>query len=390
MIKRTLAFLMLALACINGYSQTESAPEWNLQDVDAIKVGVVLPFVNKSEGKSARFIEYYEGFLLALEEMKAKGLSANVYVFDMGSEEGTSKLESLLETTEMRDLDLIIGGFSPEQVDVLSNFAKKEGIKYAIPFPTKTNEAQKNTQVLQLNAPADVLYDNTAQVLADFFGNDNIIYIIENGNNSKKEFVTTLNGQLNQRGMRASSIALNDNLATNLASALDLNRKNIIVAASGSAQLLETLLPVLSLIKEEEPNIDLALFGHPEWQTYPQFFANFHKYDTYIYTPFYMSDDDYKTKQFISNYQRWYNDKSLINTYPKYGALGYDTGIYFLTGLLKYGKNFESNINSISVSTLQTPISFSKVNSAGGYMNNGFYIVHYKIDGSVDKIEYGK
>ena len=342
MIKRTLAFLMLALACINGYSQTESAPEWNLQDVDAIKVGVVLPFVNKSEGKSARFIEYYEGFLLALEEMKAKGLSANVYVFDMGSEEGTSKLESLLETTEMMDLDLIIGGFSPEQVDVLSNFAKKEGIKYAIPFPTKTNEAQKNTQVLQLNAPADVLYDNTSQVLADFFGNDNIIYIIENGNNSKKEFVTTLNGQLNQRGMRASSIALNDNLATNLASALDLNRKNIIVAASGSAQLLETLLPVLSLIKEEEPNIDLALFGHPEWQTYPQFFANFHNNDTYIYTPFYMSDDDYKTKQFISNYQRWYNDKSLINTYPKYGALGYDTGIYFLTGLLKYGKNFES------------------------------------------------
>lgn len=103
-----------------------------------------------------------------------------------------------------------------------------------------------------------------------------------------------------------------------------------------------------------------------------------------------MSDDDYKTKQFVSNYQKWYNNKSLINTYPKYGALGYDTGIYFLTALFKYGKNFETSINSISIPALQTPIFFNKVNAAGGYMNDGFYIVHYKTNGSVDKIEYGK
>ncbi|MBD8349723.1 LysM peptidoglycan-binding domain-containing protein [Dysgonomonas sp. HGC4] len=389
-LKQGMTILIPSLQSAGSSYPSGQVPVSTLQDIDAIKVGVVLPFLNKSQGKSARFIEYYEGFLLALEEMKAKGLSANVYVFDMGSETGIAKLKSLLETSEMKSLDLIIGGFSSDQVDMLSNFAKKQGIKYAIPFPTKTNETQKNNEVFQLNAPHEILYDNTTRTLSTLFGNANVIYITENGNNDKKEFITALNAQLSQRGMRATSVAANQNLSANLALALDANRRNVIVAASGSAQLLQSLLPVLSSIREKQPNTNMSLFGHTEWQTYPQFFTDFYKNDTYIYTPFYMSDDDYKTKQFLSNYKKWYNNKSLINTYPKYGALGYDTGIYFLTGLFKHGKNFESSINSISVPALQTPISFNRVSGSGGYMNNGFYIVHYKTNGSVDKIEYGK
>ncbi len=391
-LKQGLTILIPTLqsGSVTSVSPSGQAPVSTLRDIDAIKVGIVLPFLNKSQGKSARFVEYYEGFLLALEEMKSKGLSANVYVFDMGSETGTTKLKSLLDTYEMKDLDLIVGGVSSDQIDVIANFAKKQGIKYAIPFPTKTDETQKNTQIFQLNSPHDALYANTAKTFVNMFTNANVIYITESGSSDKKDFVSALNMQLNQRGIKASSIAANQNLTSNLSLALDRNRKNVIVAASGSAQLLQNLLPALNSIKEEQPNTSFSLFGHTEWQTYAQFFADFYKNDTYIFTPFYLSDNDYKTKQFISNYQKWYNNKSLINTYPKYAALGYDTGIYFLTALLKYGKNFESAINSISVPALQTPINFDKINTNGGYMNNGFYIIHYKSNGSVDKIEYGK
>lgn len=392
-LKQGMTILIPTIQGANSVASSPSgqAPASTLRDIDAIKIGVVLPFLNKSQGKSARFVEYYEGFLLALEEMKAKGLSANVYVFDMGSETGTTKLKSLLDTYEMKNLDLIIGGVSSDQIDVISSFAKKQGIKYAIPFPTKTDETPNNGEIFQLNAPHEMLFANTAKAFANMFGNANVIYITENGgSNDKKEFISALNDQLNQRGMKATSIAANQNLTSNLSLALDRNRKNVIVATSGSAQLLQNLVPALNSIKEEQPNTNYSLFGYTEWQTYAQFFADFYKNDTYIFTPFYLSDDDYKTKQFVSNYQKWYNNKSLINTYPKYAALGYDTGIYFLTALLKYGKDFESAINSISVPALQTPIIFNKINMNGGYMNNGFYMIHYKTNGSVEKIEHGK
>lgn len=360
-----------------------------LTDINAIKIGVVLPFLNKSEGQSARFLEYYEGFLLALQDMKEKGFSANVYVFDMGSETGTAKLKSLLDTYEMKNLDLIVGGVSPEQVAIISNFAQKQGIKYAVPFPTKTEVALSNNRVFQVNGTHSLLISGVVDAFANRFSGANVIFVTSNTiNNDKKDLVTQLSLRLASSGVSSKTIIANQSLTSSLSSALDYNRKNIIVPASGSVSMLQVLMPALNSVTTEHPSASISLFGHTEWQTYNQFFSDYNKYDTYIYTPFYLSEGDVDTRQFMSKYKKWYNNKSLINTYPKYGALGYDTGMYFLTALSKYGKNFENSNNSVR--TLQTPFFFNKTSAVGGYMNTGFYFIHYNTNGSVDKIEYAK
>lgn len=362
-----------------------------LLDVNKISIGIVLPFVNKSNGKSARFVEYYEGFLLALSEMKAKGLSANVYTFDIGSDTGTDKLRSLLDTYEMKYLDVIIGGVSPEQVAVIADFAKKQGIKYVVPFPTKVDNIQTNAQVFQVNAPHSILYSNVAKTFTNLFPSANIIYVTENGvKGDRADFIEALNLELPRAGMIATSVDANQNLETTLASKLDPTRKNVIVPTSASAKMLSALLPALQVISTESPTINISLFGHTDWQTYGQYTRDFAKYDTYIYTPFFFNENDYRSKQFIADYKKWYNNKSMINTYPRYAVLGYDTGISLLTALQRSGKDFESNTNSLSVSSLQTPFLFKKEGALSGYMNNGFYLVRYKPDGSIDKTEYGR
>ena len=375
----------------SNYSNNSQTDNTLFTSSSAINIGVILPILNKSEGQGARFLEYYEGFLLALNDMKAKGLSANVYVFDMGSETGTTKLKSLLETYELKSLDLIIGGVSPEQVNTISNFAQKEGIKYAIPFPTKTNVVLNSDQVFQVNGTHANLNIAVADAFASRFGDANVIYIKNStGANDKNDFLSGLSTQLAKVGIKEKTVVADQNLTMNLTSAIDYRKKNIIIPASGSSAILQTLLPSLNQISNEKPNVNITLFGHTEWQTYPQFFSDFNKYDAYVYTPFYFVDEDSKTKQFVANYKKWYGNKSLINTYPRYGILGYDTGIYFLSALQKYGKNFDTSIGTNSVKTLQTPFFFVKTGPQGGYMNTGFYFVHYKLDGSIDKIEYSK
>jgi Predicted glycosyl hydrolase len=382
----------VVIPTIQTTSSTQGVNQKNLlQDVSAISIGVVLPFVNKSDGQSARFVEYYEGFLLALQEMKEKGLSANVYVFDMGSTTGTDKLKSLLDTYEMRYLDLIIGGVSNEQIATISAFAKRQGIKYVIPFPTRADEVYNNAQAFLVNAPSSTLYSNVAHTFVNLFPNVNLIYIKESGSEGDRaDFIKELNLQLPRAGIIPNTIVANQNLKSTLSTALQSGRKNIIIPTSSSSKILQAILPALNSISEERSGLDISLFGHTSWQTYSQYSADFNKYDTYIYSPFYMDDNDSKSRNFLSDYQRWYNNKSLINTHPKYGVLGYDTGIAFLTALRKNGKNFESNLNSINVSSLQTPFLFKKVNSTGGYMNNGFYLIHYRKDGSIVKTEYGR
>lgn len=373
----------------SSYAPSTTPVNSTLQDLNGLNIGVVMPFLNKSEGQSARFLEYYEGFLLALQQAKAKGLSANVYVFDMGSENGTAKLRSLLDTYEMKNLDMIVGGVSPEQISIMSAFAQKQGIKYVIPFPTKKQEIQNNTQVFQVNTPHEELYTNVSKVFAQLFAGANVICITGNPDD-KKEFVSSLENYLSRAGGKVRKIIANQSLSANLALAIDPTRKNVIIPASGSAQSLQTVLPALATIETERPGVSLTLFGHTEWQTYNQFSADFSKYDTYFYTPFYANDADYKVAKFIQDYKSWYNNKSLINTYPKYGLLGYDTGLYFLTAYLNYGRDFQNKINSLSVQSLQTPFTFERAKADGGFMNNGFYLIHYKSNGSIDKIEYGK
>lgn len=375
----------------NAPSTSSANQKTLLQDVSGISIGIVLPFVNTSDGQSARFVEYYEGFLLALQEMKAKGFSANVYVFDMGSTTGTDKLKSLLDTYEMKYLDLIIGGVSNEQIATISSFAKREGINYVIPFPTKANEVLNNPQVFQVNAPYSILYSNVASTFVNLFPNVNLIYVNEQGvAGDRSEFISELNKQLPRAGMIANTVVANNNLKTLLSSALLSGRKNVILPTSSSEKLLQVLMPALNEISQERADLDISLFGHTAWQTYSRYFADYSKYDTYIYSPFYMDENESKTRQFMANYQKWYNNKTMINTHPRYGALGYDTGISFLTALWKEGKNFASKPRSTNVPSLQTPFFFERVGANGGYMNNGFYLIHYRKGGNIIKTEYGR
>lgn len=370
---------------------TSANQKSTLQNTNRLSIGIILPFVNKSNAQTARFVEYYEGFLLALAELKSKGLSANIYAFDIGSDTGTKKLKSLLDTYEMKYLDLIIGGVSSEQITVISNFARKQGIKYAIPFPTKKDNTQNNPFIFQINAPHPILYANVAKTFVNQFPNANIIYVTGNNSNGDRgEFITALNNELPRAGMIANKIAINNSLKEKLGALLDPSRKNIIIPTSASVKTLQHILPALSTIRSEHPTIPITLFGHTDWQTYTQYKKEFAQYDTYIYTPFYLNDSDFRATQFLVNYRKWYDNKSLINTYPKYGILGYDTGISFFTALWKYGKSFESNTNSLAVSSLQTPFLFKKTNTSDGYMNTGFYLIHYKKDGTIEKTEYGR
>lgn len=93
-----------------------------------------------------------------------------------------------------------------------------------------------------------------------------------------------------------------------------------------------------------------------------------------------------KSMFFYSDYKNWYS-KNLINTFPKYGILGFDTGMYFLGAINKYGSNFENNLDKIHYKSIQTGFDFHRVNNWGGFINTNLFIVHYKNDYTVTRSE---
>ncbi|MDR1161106.1 MAG: peptidoglycan-binding protein LysM, partial [Tannerellaceae bacterium] len=149
------------------------------------------------------------------------------------------------------------------------------------------------------------------------------------------------------------------------------------IPISGSRAALNKIRSPLRSIVEANPSYIINMFGYPEWQTYTrECLDDFYALDTYIYTNFYADNMASDVLRFNAKYKTWYS-KEMMNTYPKYGILGFDTGLFFFDAIHRYGTNFENNLDKIHYKSIQTGFDFHRANNWGGFINTNLFIVHY-------------
>ncbi|NDW18998.1 LysM peptidoglycan-binding domain-containing protein [Dysgonomonas sp. 216] len=357
-----------------------------------MKIGLLLPLLDQRDHQQSRFIEYYEGFLLAVQDIKAQGFSAEIYTFDISKGHNTKKLESLLDTYEMKNLDLIIGGVTSDEIRILNKFSFEHGIKYAIPFPVKDDwDLQQSPESFQVNLPISQLYAKAAFSFCKYFRDYNVIIIEDESTlNDKADFITTLNSNLTMSTLKSRTINVGQSFEAQFKNAIDPSAKNIVIPTSSSILTLSKIIPTLRNMKKSYANTEINIFGYPEWQAYSaQYLQDFYRYGTYIYSSFYADTNSPAVQSLMNRYRNWYG-KAMINTYPRYGLLGYDTGIYFMTALARHGDSFENRLYMLNSTTLQSAFHFEKSNEGNGYTNSGLFFIHYKTDATIEKIDLSK
>lgn len=357
------------------------------KSLNVIRVGLLLPFLDNTSQNDYRLQEYYEGMLLAVKELKGKGANIEMFVFETGKAEETQKLESLLTTSEIKNLNLIIGGFSESEINVLSRFTKDNNIRYVIPFSSKNNDVLHNPNIFQVNSPLSYIFGEASGAFSQSMKDANVLFVNVPGKLDKNEFVTTLQKDLKRKNIFFKTIELDANIMQSIQTSFMAGIRTAIIPTSGDKASLKKLLDAIKKFKAATPDANVSLYGYPEWQTYGNSYqADYHKIGTYIYSSFFVDERSSQARSFEQNFNYWYKRK-LLNTYPKYGILGYDTGLYFLTAFHNFGDNFEKNIGKVSVNTIQFVFDFERVNSWGGFINNGLYIINYDVNGSITKRE---
>jgi len=360
-------------------------PTPTMQKGDIMRIGILLPFAEKNGSISQeKLLEYYNGFLLGVRELKEKGYNAEIYTFDIGAEKDTKKLKSLLETVEMNNLHLVIGGISPAQINILSDFSVRTGIKYVIPFGNKKPNMPAN--IFQMTTPHSYLYPKIATIFRNKFKDHNIIFLSEVGSdNNKQDFVNELKKELTAGNIPFKAVTSSEDVVKDLRASIALGKKNMLVPTSSSEVTLKKIWALMNSMPKEE----ICLFGYPDWQAYPLQSEQLHKYDAYIYSIFFLDEKQSKAEKITEEYNKWYN-KRMLNSYPKYAFLGYDAAVYFMTALNTYGSSFDENIARIRVSTMQSAVFFEPDIKDGGYVNTGVYFVRFKPDRSFEKTEYSR
>jgi hypothetical protein len=62
---------------------------------------------------------------------------------------------------------------------------------------------------------------------------------------------------------------------------------------------------------------------------------------------------------------------------PRMALTGFDHTMFFLTGLQKYGKDFNGEKGQSAVKAVQTPLSFERIGN-GGLRNRTLLMVNYQ------------
>lgn len=324
-----------------AFSQNEELKK----DIKTIKAAVLLPFMagsSTNQDEQLRMVEYYEGFLMAVDSLKKQGVSIDLYTYDTKGKTATTN--NILAKKEMKEMDIIFGPANTQDIDALAAFADKNNIRLVVPFAPKVDEVFKNPHIYQVNTPQSYLYSEVYEHFTRKFSDCNVIFLnASNGDREKDDFIKGLKTELRNDGISYRDFTVTDNFYE-LTTVMDTLRNNVFIPTSGKSTALVKILPQLTQIRREKPHYMMNLFGYPEWQTYTNdYLASFYEIDTYFYSSFYTNNLFPAAVNFTHSYRRWYS-KDMANIYPKYGMLGYDTGYFFLKGLSKYGNKMEENL----------------------------------------------
>lgn len=360
---------------------------------DRLRVAVMLPFhLNGSNNaEQARMVEYYEGFLMAVNQLKKNGTSFDIYTYD--TQRSTSHIRTLLSGSEMKNMDLIIGPGHSENIDAISAFSIKNKIRMVVPFTPKCDEVFNNPYLYLINTPQSYLYSEVYEHFIRKFRSENIIFVdAGDGNTDKREFIGGFKQSLKDEGISFKEIS--NPTKERIEAVLKPDVENMIIPTSGSNVALIKLLPYLKALKLSWENdgtpdkYSVHLFGYPEWQTYTtDHLDDFYTFDTYFYTSFYANNLSVSVVNFQQEFRQWYH-KEILNTYPKYAILGYETAYYLLKGMAQYGDSLEENLNRIAVNPIQTSFKFERVNNWGGFINRKVFFIHFTKEHELIKMDF--
>ena len=346
------------------------------QMLERIRVAVILPFgldATKKSKEAVKMYDFYEGFLLAIDELKANGANVDVYAFEEPTAFSGS-MELLLTNPDLQKVNLLVGPMRVENIPALSNFARQHQIPLAVPFSTKASITASVPVCYQINTAAEYMYQPIFKQVVDRYQHHNIIIVNVGDRGEKTDYINNLKLALEQSALSYKTTAISD--LGSLAELTTEGMRTLIIPTSNTQNAYEKLVSKL----DQAAGIDVSeidLFGYPEWQAFNEKNKiSMRKYHAAFYCTFYTDPYSSQVQDFNQKFRYWFK-REAMGTYPQYGLLGYDTAKFFVSGLQQYGIGFMDNSTSLRIPALQNPMMFEKQPGNGGFINTYFRIVSF-------------
>ncbi len=367
--------------------------------------------------KSFRFIEFYEGAMIAIDSLRKAGMKVNVQVYDLNDDDAANAM--LLQDPALQKLDLIISLLYTRSFTMVSNFSKEYHIPLVNAISKRGQIAYENPYVFKLSPNPDSIYNRTADFVGKHLANYNIIIVRSNPyqfsseyallkgllqqkvkpkvplsnafllqrvntymKGKDKSFLNTLQSKFSKDGNYFSLNELsnrpfdttwvnnsiktviysNDSLRGIMEKA-SLFRNNLIIALGSEEVFAIDLFTQLNYVRD---SLKIKVIGLPDWQNFQNLDVDYsQEFSLRVSSESFVDYNSPAAIRFANKFQNAYNKPPELDTYS---YLGYDAAFYFLEALFRLGDDWFDRISSFHIPLLQNQFRFERLNG-GGYEN---------------------
>ncbi len=314
------------------------------------------------ENRPLQFVEYYEGFRMALDSLEKTGVSLKVTVYDIGHD--TLKTIRLLQTPELKNMDLIFGMLYHRNFQLVADFCEKNNIPVVNPLSERELILDKHKKVFKVHPPAKNQFSELIHYLEANFIDSTMIVISDNQRTDK----ATANTILTALQEKKADVHLSDG-DEEVISLLSKRKGNVIILISEDKSFI---LNVITIFNEHRNEVNATLFGLPRWDRFEDIEADYLvNLKTRLMAPYFIDYDDPGVKKFVAMYQERYQTDPDVLAFQ-----GFDVTFYFITALWRYGKSFERCMPEMHMKSLQTDFHFSST-KGNGFENQDWEMYEY-------------
>jgi LysM repeat protein len=341
------------------------------------KVALLVPFYldeidsirnDQPEPKSFAFVQFYEAALVAVDSIRKQGMDVQLYVYDADGDEGVDKTRAIFQKKEMADMDLIIGPFYAKCFEIAVRYAGLHKIPIVNPLSKRKEIITAKPWVFKVQPGSSDQMAEVAGFINKQFPLSNVVIVrsdkikmAEEATVFKTEMLPLLNRK-NRSAIIRESFFTNEGIS-GLKLKLSTEKPNILVVLSNDEVFVSNLMRNLDQISND---YDITVFGMAAWEQYKLDINSMMHVKLHLYSNKYVDFTYTPVKKFSEKFLHAYNTVPQVKDY---GFDGFDITYFFLSSLMKYGRQFGRQVGEYDYPGMQNSFHFHKI-EGGGYENS--------------------
>lgn len=315
----------------------------------------------KKSYRQFEFIEFYEGIMLALDELDKQGISVELNVVDV-SENSSQAVETAFISHRVTQSDFIVALLFRESFDKAAELAQQAGVYIVNPMATRSELCSTNPYMVKIQpsvaGQVEIMLKNMKVERPDAH-----LYIIYSNAKAEKPMLEELKRQLDGRKDIRYTIfnwSQNAKLAATLKTTPNCNVVSIYDQGRDNNRVfVSNLLNRLSAFKNNPP----TLYSFSDW-TRDYSDIDFSQLQHLNYHTFYSSWD--MTNQVHVDFLKAFRSKFASEPTSQLAANGYDLMLYIVSSLKRRGTDFWTT----PTNTLPSLINPLHLNQSGMGLEN--------------------